>query len=64
MSHAATRSTGILFALTEFIPSNFFFDQCLEHVTYFMIVVHVIVFIKAFQTLIHALAFRTIDQEK
>ena len=29
-----------------------------------MIIVHVIVLIKAFQKLIHALAFRTIDQEK
>ena len=29
-----------------------------------MIIAHVIVFIKAFQKLIHALAIRTIDQEK
>ena len=67
MSYTATRSTCVLFVFvlsTDFIPIHLFFDQFLQHLTYFMIVVHIIVFIKTFQKLIHALALRTIDQEK
>ena len=64
MSYTATRSAGVLFVLapTEFLPSYFSFDQCLQPLTYLMIVVHVIVFVKAFQKLIHALTLRTIDR--
>ena len=66
MSHTATRSAGILVVATlaELFPSNFFFDQCLQHLSYFMIIVHVIVLVKAFHKLVHALALGTIDQEK
>ena len=52
MSHTATRSAGVLFVLapTEFLPSYFSFDQCLQPLTYLMIVAHVIVFISVSKT--------------
>ena len=67
MSHTATRSTCVLFVFmlsTDFFPIHLFFDQFLQHLTYFVIVVHKIVFVKTFQKLSHALALRTIDQEE
>ena len=67
MSHTATRSTYVLFVFvlsTDFFPIHLFFNQFLQHLTYFMIVVHKNVFVKTFQKLIHALALQTIDQEK
>lgn len=55
MSDATTRRAGVLLivSLTCLNPSHFFFDQFLLHLTYFVILVDVILLIETIQTLVH-----------
>ena len=64
MSNTATRSARVLLAGADRVPSDLFLDQCLQHLSHFVIVLHVIVLVEPVQELLHALALRTIDQKK
>ena len=64
MSDTATRPARALLAGAHRVPSDLFLDQALQHLSHFVIVVHVIVLVEPIQELLHALALRTIDQKE
>ena len=64
MSYTATRTARVLLAYADRFPSDSFLDRGLQHLSHFVIVVHVIVLVDPIQELLHALALRTIDQKK
>ena len=64
MPDTATRPARGLLAGAHRVPSELFLDQALQHLSHFVIVVHVIALVEPVQELLHALATRTVDQKE